>query len=60
VEETINDIMETKKKQEKIKGKKMGMKNFINTYFRYKFGMKDMAVEMELKFKDSLEKCCEN
>jgi hypothetical protein len=30
------------------------MKNFINTYFRYKFGMKDLSIELELKFKDTL------
>jgi hypothetical protein len=32
--------METKQKQETVKGKKVSLKNFLKTYFRYKFGMK--------------------
>lgn len=43
VEETIIDIMETKQRQETVKGKKVSLKNFLKTYFRYKFGMKDLA-----------------
>lgn len=45
VEETILDIMETKQKQETVKGKKVSLKYFLKTYFRFKFGMKDLADE---------------
>lgn len=45
VEETILDIMETKQRQETVKGKKVSLKNFLKTYFRFKFGMKDLADE---------------
>lgn len=49
--ETIVDIMETKQRQEALKGKKTSLKIFLKTYFRYKFGMKDLANETEHNFK---------
>lgn len=35
--------METKQKQEQVKGKRVSLKLFLKTYFRYKFGMKELA-----------------
>lgn len=55
VEETIMDIMETKQKQEQVRGKKVSLKNFLKTYFRFKFGMKELAEETELNFKEAVE-----
>ena len=43
VEEIIFDVMETKTKQESVKGKKVNLNNFLTTYFRYKFGMRELA-----------------
>ena len=46
--------METKQKQEGVKGKHVSMNNFLKTYFRYKFGMKELADETETNFREAL------
>ena len=46
--------METKSKQENVKGKHVSLNIFLKTYFRYKFGMKDLADETEMNFKEAL------
>ena len=46
--------METKQKQESVKGKHTSMSNFLKTYFRYKFGMKELAEETEMNFREAL------
>ena len=46
--------METKQKQESVKGKHVSIGNFMKTYFRYKFGMKELADETQKNFRQAL------
>lgn len=47
--------METKLKQENVKGKRVNLHSYLKTYFRNKFGVKNMAEEMEVIFRQSID-----
>ena len=47
--------MEHKNKQEGIHGKRSSLNSYLTTYFRNKFGMKDLAEEAESSFREALD-----
>lgn len=55
VEETVYDIMETKQKQEGVKGKRVSLDAYLKTYFRNKFGVRELADESETIFREAVE-----